>query len=376
MSRLTHGLYTGQVSFNVVGRRRRWYAVSGLLILISLLALGVRGLNFGIEFAGGTVINIPSATCTVEEARTAFIDTGVSTGDPIVTISQGSLGSSVNVQSEFLTSDARATATQALAKACGVELSTISTQAVGPSWGQQITQKALIGLAVFLALVVLYLSVWFEWRMAIAALVALAHDIIITIGIYALVGFEVTPATVIGVLTILGYSLYDTVVVFDKVKENTKGITGSTRMTYEQAANLAVNQTLVRSINTSIVGLLPVASLLFVGAYVLGAGELKDLALALFVGIAVGTYSSVCVATPVLVDLKNRDPAIQAHNKRVAQREASRGPNTVVASGIEDDSDGDGAAVVGATAGTGSGTGARGPRNQPKRSSNKRRKRR
>jgi preprotein translocase subunit SecF len=377
MSRLTHGLYTGQVSFNVVGRRRRWYAVSALLILISLLALGVRGLNFGIEFAGGTVINIPSATCSVEEARTAFIDTGVSTGDPIVTVSQGSLGSSVNVQTEFLDSQARATATQALAKACGVELSTISTQAVGPSWGQQITQKALIGLAVFLALVVLYLSVWFEWRMAMAALIALAHDIIITVGIYALVGFEVTPATVIGVLTILGYSLYDTVVVFDKVKENTKGLTGSTRMTYEQAANLAVNQTLVRSINTSIVGLLPVASLLFVGAYVLGAGELKDLALALFVGIAVGTYSSVGVATPVLVDLKNRDSAIQAHTKRVAQREASRGPSTVAVSGVEDDSEGDGAAVVGATAGASSGAaGARGPRNQPKRSSSKRRKRR
>jgi preprotein translocase subunit SecF len=376
MSRLTHGLYTGQVSFNVVGNRRRWYAVSGALILISLLALGIRGLNFGIEFSGGTVLNIPSPTCTVEEARSAFVGTGVSTGDPIVTTTQGSLGSSVNVQSEFLDSQGRATASEALAKACGVEVSAISTQAVGPSWGQQITQKALIGLAVFLALVVLYLSVWFEWRMAIAALVALAHDIIITIGVYALVGFEVTPATVIGVLTILGYSLYDTVVVFDKVKENTRAITGSTRMTYEAAANLAVNQTLVRSINTSIVGLLPVASLLFVGAYVLGAGTLKDLALALFVGIAVGTYSSVCVATPVLVDLKNRDPAIQAHNKRVAQREASRGPSGAAAAGDGADAPADGEASLAAGVAAGGTAAARGPRNQPKRSSSKRRKRR
>ena len=198
------------------------------------------------------------------------------------------------MQTEALTPIQTNEVPAALAEACEVAATQdISAQVIGPSWGEQITQKALTGLVVFLVAIVIYLSVMFEWRMAVGALVALFHDVFITVGIYALVGFEVTPATVIGVLTILGYSLYDTVVVFDKVNENTKGLAGGSRMTYSEAANLAVNQTLVRSINTSIVGLLPVAALLFVGAYVLGAGTLKDLALALFVGIAVGTYSSI-----------------------------------------------------------------------------------
>ena len=159
---------------------------------------------------------------------------------------------------------------------------------------------------IFLVLVVIFLSVYFEWRMAVAALVALIHDLIITVGIYALIGFTVTPATVIGVLTILGYSLYDTVVVFDKVKENTRGLTAGSRMTYSESANLAVNQTLVRSINTSIIALLPVGAILFVGSFILGAGTLKDLSLALFVGIAAGTYSSIFIATPVLARSRSR----------------------------------------------------------------------
>jgi preprotein translocase subunit SecF len=244
----------------------------------------------------------------------------------------------------------------------------VSTQVIGPSWGEQITQKALTGLAVFLVLIVVYLSITFEWRMAVAALVALFHDVFITVGIYSLSGFEVTPATVIGVLTILGYSLYDTVVVFDKVKENTRGIQTSSKMTYSEAANLAVNQTLVRSINTSVVGLLPVASLLFVGAYVLGAGTLKDLALALFVGIAVGTYSSIFIATPVLAQLKEREPAMAALAKRVNARRAGSRDVTKEADG------GDGAAD-GVTAGAGSSAPSttRGPRNQPKRKGKKKR---
>jgi preprotein translocase subunit SecF len=372
----THGLYTGQVSFNIVDNRKRWYAISTVLVVLSLGSLLFRGLNFGIEFSGGSVITVPSATCTVEEARAAFLSSGVTSEDPIVTITQGSLGRNVNVQTIHLEPSQTKTAQDSLAKGCHVKVDTITTQVVGASWGQQITHKAIVGLVVFLAAVVLYLSVWFEWRMAVAALIALAHDIIITVGVYALVGFEVTPATVIGVLTILGYSLYDTVVVFDKVKENTKAITASARMTYGQAANLAVNQTLVRSINTSIVGLLPVASLLFVGAYVLGAGTLKDLALALFVGIAIGTYSSVFVATPVLVDFKNREPSIQALNKRVAQRDASRASaaGTSPDSGSDDEAAEDAAGVT-ATVGAGSSPAARGPRNQPKRSTGRRRPR-
>ncbi len=373
----THGLYTGQVSFNIVDNRRRWYLISTVLVVLSLGSLVFRGLNFGIEFSGGSVITVPSATCTVEQARAAFLGAGVTAEDPTVTVTQGSLGRNVDVQTIHLEPSQTKTAQDALAKGCNTDVNSITTQVVGASWGQQITHKAIVGLLVFLAAVVLYLSVWFEWRMAVAALIALAHDIIITVGVYALVGFEVTPATVIGVLTILGYSLYDTVVVFDKVKENTKAITASARMTYGQAANLAVNQTLVRSINTSIVGLLPVASLLFVGSYVLGAGTLKDLALALFVGIAIGTYSSVFVATPVLVDFKNREPSIRALNKRVAQRDAARGgaPSQDLDSAADAANDTNGSAAVAATVGGGSSPTARGPRNQPKRSTGKRRPR-
>ena len=167
-------------------------------------------------------------------------------------------------------------------------------------------------------MIVIYLSIAFEWRMAIAALVALAHDIVITIGVYALAGFEVSPATVIGLLTILGYSLYDTVVVFDKVRENTAGLLSSTRSTYSQAANLALNQTLVRSINTSVIALLPVTAILVIGLAVLGVNELTDLALVLFVGMLSGTYSSIFIATPVLADLKERQPQYKALAKRVA----------------------------------------------------------
>jgi len=195
---------------------------------------------------------------------------------------------------------------------------------VGPSWGGEITKKALLALVVFIIAVTLFMSIYFEWRMAMAALVALLHDLVITIGIYALVGFEVTPATVIGVLTILGYSLYDTVVVFDKIKENTKGIAAQSRETFSDAANRALNQTLVRSINTSIVALLPVAAILFVGVFILGAGTLQDLALALFVGTVAGTYSSIFIATPFLCQIKEMQPSMQALAKRVTARRSGR----------------------------------------------------
>ena len=290
-------------------------------------------------------------------------------GVPIVTELNGSSGRQVRVQTVDLTPAETGAVSTALADACGVPLADVSTQVIGPSWGEQITKKALTGLVVFLVLIVFYLSITFEWRMAIAALVALFHDVFITVGIYSLSGFEVTPATVIGVLTILGYSLYDTVVVFDKVKENTRGVQATSRMTYSEAANLAVNQTLVRSINTSVVGLLPVASLLFVGAYVLGAGTLKDLALALFVGIAVGTYSSIFIATPVLAQLKEREPAMQALAKRVnarrsGGREAAKGA-TVSGDDGKDGKDAE-TATSGAASGS-SGSSGRGPRNQPRR---------
>jgi preprotein translocase subunit SecF len=232
-----------------------------------------------------------------------------------------------------------------------VSVSTIDTQIIGPSWGKEITRKALYGLFGFLFVVMLYLAMALEPKMAVSAIIAVIHDVFITVGIYALVGFDVTPSTIIGFLTILGYSLYDTVVVFDKVRENTKSITSTSTKTYSQAVNLAVNQTIVRSANTSIVALLPVAAILFVGAGLLGAGTLKDLSLALFIGLIVGTYSSIFIAPPVLAQMREREPAMQALAKRVSARSGG----TVAAS------------TVGAVAAIN----GRGPRNQPKRKGRK-----
>ncbi len=311
-------LYRGEVSYDFVGRQKRWYLFSAGLLIISIAALLVRGLTLGIEFKGGSEFSTPTGQCTVASARDAVARTGLG-GEPIV---QQVGADRIRVEVGQLSPDEGGRVKAALAEECGVAVDDVSSSFVGPSWGADVSNKALRALVVFLGLVVLFLTVYFEWKMAIAALVALVHDLLITIGVYSLVGFEVTPATVIGVLTILGYSLYDTVVVFDKVKENTTGIQGGSRMTYSGAANLAVNQTLVRSINTSVIALLPVAAILFVGAGLLGAGTLKDLSLALFVGIAAGAYSSIFIATPLLADLKEREPGMQALAKRVAARQA------------------------------------------------------
>jgi preprotein translocase subunit SecF len=217
-----------------------------------------------------------------------------------------------------------------LASRYAINVESIDVQSIGPSWGEEITRKGITGLVAFFIIVMIYLAMTFEPKMAIAAFIALFHDVFITVGIYALIGFEVTPATLIGFLTILAYSLYDTVVVFDKVRENTKNITQVARQTYSQAANLAVNQTLIRSINTSIVALLPIASLLFVGAGLLGAGTLKDVALVLFTGMIIGTFSSLFIATPVLAGLKEREPAMIALAKRVNSRGGNEQENTSV----------------------------------------------
>lgn len=242
-----------------------------------------------------------------------------------------------------------------LAKDLGIPEKDINGELVGPSWGDQIANKAWQGLVIFMILVVIYLAIAFEWRMAVAALVALIHDITITVGIYALVGFEVTPGTVIGLLTILGYSLYDTVVVFDSLKEQTKDITKQTRYTYSEIADRSINGTLVRSINTTVVALLPVAGLLFIGGGVLGAGMLNDISLSLFVGLAAGAYSSIFIATPLVADLKEREPQMKALKKRVlAKRAQGESPvSQVSAERPYDDEDDEAApAVVG-------------PRNQP-----------
>jgi preprotein translocase subunit SecF len=324
-------LYRGDVSYDFVGKQKRWYAISGVIVLVTLLGLILRPLQLGIEFRGGAEFRIDrSVTCTEAQARDVV---GAITGTEVVA---QKIGSGLRVQTEALKTvggqDQRVQVQQALAKSCGVTANDVSSQSISGSWGRDITNKAIQGLVIFLVLVALYMAAAFrEWKMSAAALIALAHDLVITAGVYAWVGFEVTPATVTGLLTILGYSLYDTVVVFDKVAENVRGLQGGSRMTYSDAANLALNQTLVRSINTSIIALMPVGALLFIGAGVLGAGTLKDLSLALFIGLAAGAYSSIFIATPLLCDLKEREPAMQALAKRVQQRRATGAREPVTA---------------------------------------------
>jgi preprotein translocase subunit SecF len=268
--------------------------------------------------------------------------------------------------------------TQALSRDLGVAPSDINSELVGPSWGEEISKKALQGLIIFMILVVIYLTFAFEWRMAVASFIALIHDIVITVGVYALIGFEVTPGTVIGLLTILGYSLYDTVVVFDTVKETTRGIAKQNKITFSQAANRGLNQTLVRSINTTVVALLPVGALLFVGGGILGAGMLKDIALSLFVGLAAGAFSSIFIATPMYADLKERTPEMRQLAKRVAQhraaqeRAAAKNAETGERGGQSDADEanpgGAEPAAAGSASGSTSATGTAGVRRQASRS--------
>ncbi len=340
-------LYSGETSFNIVENRKRWYSISAIFLLIALGALIVQGLHLGLEFKGGASFTLNKPNVTIEQARASVENINIP-GEIIV---QKIGDSKVRIQTGALTSAESTAIETALTTTFGVSAESIDTQLVGPSWGKEITKKALYGLVAFLLAVMLFLAMAFEPKMAIAAIVAVVHDVFITVGIYALVGFDVTPATIIGFLTILGYSLYDTVVVFDKVRENTKSVAAASKQTYSQAANLAVNQTIVRSANTSIIALLPVGSILFVGAGLLGAGTLKDLSLALFIGLAVGTYSSIFIAPPFLAQLREKEPAMQALAKRVAARGGAAAPVSEVKS---------------VRPSTGSG-----PRNQPKRKGRK-----
>ncbi|SFD37554.1 protein translocase subunit SecF [Streptomyces aidingensis] len=313
-------LYRGEVSYDFVGRRKFWYAITVLLVIVSLTGLGVRGLFMGVDFEGGAVFTTPSDTSISQaDARKVVGDT-VGRDARVQELGSGS----VRVQVTELSTEQSAEVRAALAEEAGVEAEDVNAELVGPSWGEQMTDKALRGVIIFLALVTLYLAIAFEWRMALGALVALAHDLVITIGVYAFVGFEVTPGTVVGLLTILGYSLYDTVVVFDKVKEKTASVTKQTRFTYAELANQGINATAVRSVNTSIVALLPVGGLLFIGTGLLGGGMLKDIALSLFIGLAAGTFSSIFIATPVVVDFRLRDPEIRAHDRRIMAKRAER----------------------------------------------------
>ncbi len=314
-------LYRGEVKVEFVARQRLWYTISGAILVVSVVALTVFGLNFSVDFKGGSLYKFAVGNSTISQVRQTVSGAGGGSDaivQKITPLSGG--GASWQVQTHPLTVKQQNSVQAAISHKFGVPQNEINVTFIGASWGSQISQKAAEALIAFLVVIVIYLSIAFEWKMAVAALVALAHDIVITVGVYALAHFQVSPASVIGLLTILGYSLYDTVVVFDKVRENTAGLLASSRSTYSQAANQALNQTLVRSINTSIIALLPVASILFVGAGFLGAGELKDLALVLFVGMLSGTYSSICIATPVLADLKEREPQYKALAKRVQLR--------------------------------------------------------
>ncbi|QYC43092.1 preprotein translocase subunit SecF [Nonomuraea coxensis DSM 45129] len=315
---LARRLYRGEIDVDFVGKWRLWYSLSGALLLVSILGLLINGLNLGVEFRGGTVFSFKtSQNLTVEQIREDIREEGVHQ------VIVQSAGDGWRVTTETLEEDFRAEVQSAIAKDFNVPVGDVSVQAIGATWGGEVSQKAWIGLGVFMLAIILYLSMAFEPKMALGAIVALFHDLVITAGIYAWSGFEVTPATLLGFLTILGYSLYDAVVVFDMIKEVTAKLGHTSKMTYSMAANNALNHTLIRSLNTSLVAILPVAAILFIGTTLLGAGTLKDLSLALFVGMVVGTYSSLCVATPLLVTLKEREPKYQAIAKRLASTKGS-----------------------------------------------------
>jgi preprotein translocase subunit SecF len=350
-------LYTGEKSFDFVGRRKRWYLISGILLIITLAAIIFRGLNLGIEFQGGVKFNIPTTTVTVTEARDVFTDLGQPSS-----IVKEVAGDRIEVQIPPISVEESEALTKEVATALVVDFDQITVQNVGPSWGADITRTSLIGLGVFLVLITIFLSIYFEIRMAIAALIALAHDLVLTIGVYAIGGFEVTPATAIGVLTIMGYSLYDTVVIFDKVKDNTRGILGQSRFSYAESANLALNQSLIRSFNTSFTSVIPTAAILVVGAGILRAGTLVDLALALFVGMIVGTFSSIFIAVPALVHMKEKQPEIQSLASRVRARRKN--------AGIEVDQ----VELLQTQAATTTSTMPAGPRSQPKKAPRSKRK--
>ncbi|MGH3864594.1 MAG: protein translocase subunit SecF [Pseudonocardiaceae bacterium] len=335
-------LYSGTGAFDVVGRRRIWYSLSGLLVVVCLASILLRGFNLGIDFEGGTRVQLPAqgatGPITTQQAERVFTNTVGQPPESVQTVGTGAAASilirssALDIRTSFVLKKALYEQLRPLGKDRRPNEQAISDSAVSATWGGEISRQALIALLVFLGLVSVFLAVYFEPRMALAALIALVHDVLVTAGIYSLIGFEVTPASVIGLLTILGFSLYDTVVVFDKVQENTRGLLGLTRRTYAEAANLAVNQTLMRSINTSLIAVLPVLSLLVVGVGLLGVGTLKDLALVQMIGIMAGAMSSIFLATPLVVDLTMGRPAYRQQAERVAQRREKLARKTAASS--------------------------------------------
>jgi preprotein translocase subunit SecF len=314
-------LYSANVSVDFIGKRKLWYIIALAMVLISIVAPIARGgFNFGIEFRGGSEFRIEGVASSSQElARDA-----VSSVEPGIEALVSTVGlDSIRVQTEQLSDVASEEVRIALASAYGVESASVTSSFIGANWGADVTEKAIIALLVFLLLVSVMMALYFRTiKMSLAALAALFHDVAITIGLYGVLGFEITPAAVIGFLTILGYSLYDTVVIFDKVRENTFEVEFSEETTFASQVNLAVNQTLVRSINTSVVAVLPIAAILFIGGTLLGAGTLRDISLALFIGVIAGTYSSIFIAPAVYVDLRQNEtkfkksPAVAAASRK------------------------------------------------------------
>jgi preprotein translocase subunit SecF len=337
-------VFRGETKIDFIGRRHLWFALSGLLLLVSAAALVVKGLNYGIEFEGGVSIKAPVATdgplagasqseivSAVEDALAPF-----EVGDAQIQISEEGETTSVLVQTkEIADAEEQGEVVAAVSDSVGASVAETDSQRIGSKWGQEITDKAVRALIIFFAVILAFMSWRFEWKMALAALVAMTHDLILTAGVYSIVGFEVTPSSVVAILTILGYSLYDTVVVFDKVEEDAIQLAATGRMTYHDSANLALNEVFMRSLNTALSTLLVVGALLFVGAGLLGANTLRDLALALFVGLLASAYSSIFVATPVLSMWKEREPRYRGVRERLL-RDAKR---PAIAPAVRDERD-------------------------------------
>lgn len=323
-------LYRGETTYPFVARRRIWYAISAAILGLCVISMVFRQFNLGIDFKGGTQFQLQAQGTSLHtgDVTSAFQAAAVTVSTPAQEVGSGSTRQYI-VKTPNLTLAKQTEVTAAVSKSLKLAQDKISFTSVSSSWGSDITRKSLQALIVFLIAVSIYIAIRFQPRMAVAAIIALLHDLVLTAGVYSIVGFEVTPSTVVGLLTILGFSLYDTVVIFDKVAENTKDLTAGSRETFSEATNRAVNQTLMRSINTSLISLLPVAGLLFIGAGVLGVGTIKDLALVMFVGLATGAYSSLFLAAPIVTDLTERLPAYKALAKRVAAKRASQAARAV-----------------------------------------------
>jgi len=315
-------LYHGETNIDFVGRTKLWFTLSAVFLVIGLGSLAVRGLNLGIDFEGGAVFQVPTNTLTVEQARDALGPFGLS-GAKVQELTSES-GRSIRVQTDTLDSTKSTEVRDALAAKAGVPADQVNRDEVGPSWGKEISSKARNALIVFLIVITLYITVRFEFKMALPTLAALVHDVFITVGVYSLSGLEVTPATVVALLTILGYSIYDGIVVFDKVNENTRLVSATNGVSYSDMVNLSLNQTLMRSLNTSIAAVIPIMSLLVIGSLVLGAKTLEEFGLALLIGLISGAYSSIFVASPLLAILKEREPRYRDISRRIEARSTTR----------------------------------------------------